>query len=87
MIAGVCAKAIALFRDEDPRFADWCARCAKEDFSFALAAMHQSQDNESAGARYTQLQMNAQAAISAMELYEAFGETEYLSVAFPLQEF
>lgn len=79
MIAGVCAKAIALFRDDDPRFADWCARCAKEDFSFALAAMHQSQDNESAGARYTQLQMNAQAAISAMELYEAFGETEYLS--------
>ena len=79
MIAGVCAKAISLFRDEDPRFADWCARCAKEDFSFALAAMHQSQDNESAGARYTQLQMNAQAAISAMELYEAFGETEYLS--------
>ena len=79
MIAGVCAKAIALFRDEDPRFADWCARCAKEDFSFAMAAMQQSQDNESAGARYTQLQMNAQAAISAMELYEAFGETEYLS--------
>ena len=80
MIAGVCAKAVALFRDEDPMFADWCARCAKEDFAFALASMNQSQDNEGAGSHYTQLQMNAQAAISAMELYEAFGEEEYLSL-------
>lgn len=78
LIAGVCAKAAALFRDSDPRFADWCARCAREDFAFALASMNQSQEGASAGARYDQLQMNAQAAVSAMELYEAFGDREYL---------
>lgn len=79
LIAGVCAKAVALFREDDPRFAGWCARCAREDFGFALAFMNQSSDGEASGARYPRLQIYAQGAVAAAELYEAFGEPEYLA--------
>ena len=81
MAAGVCAKAVSVYEKDDPMFADWCKRCAKEDFDFGVFSMNQKQDHENAGARYTRLQMNSQAAIAAMELFEAFGNEKYLNMA------
>ena len=75
--AGVCAKAYNLFKD-DGMFSAWCEHCAKEDFYFAVEGMNISVNT---GSAFTQLQLTAQAGISAMELYIAFNDDYYLEYA------
>ena len=77
LIAGVCAKAYTMFKD-DKNFSAWCEHCAKEDFYFALEAMNISVNT---GSNFTQIQLTSQAAVAAMELFLAFGDVLYLNQA------
>ena len=76
LVSSVFAQAAVIFQKEDPMYAALCARYAREDFAFGMEWMHQSPFQTFSFV--TQLQMNAQAALSAITLYNAFGDASYL---------
>lgn len=79
LTAGVFARAAAVFSQEDPMFGRLCGKCAKEDYFFGVDAMHEKTPKSFSA--MNQLQLNAQAALAAAELYRLFGEDCYLEDA------
>lgn len=66
------AAAFRMFREKDPAFADYCLRCAEEDFTFALERLFFENN------RYPAVQSIGQGSVAAAELYRATGKQEYL---------
>lgn len=73
--ANYCAQAVPFYINEDPVFANWCSRSAREDFAFA---------NQLLGASVTEkneADMYALALVSAMNMYRLTREQSYLDWA------
>lgn len=77
--AQVFAHAARAFRQEDPMYAVLCGRMAREDMVFGAQWVNRAPTQSFSFA--TQLQLNAQAALSETALYRAFGEQERLEQA------
>lgn len=77
--AQVFAHAARVFRQEDPMYAKLCGRMAREDIEFGVQWVNKAPAQSFSFA--TQLQLNAQAALSLAELYQTFGENEQLERA------
>lgn len=77
--AQVFAHAARVFKKEDPVYAALCGRMAREDMIFGAQWVNKAPAQSFSFA--TQLQLNAQAACSALELYRAFGEPEQIEQA------
>jgi hypothetical protein len=72
MSAMLCAKAARMFKEHDSVFASWCARCAKEDFTFG---------KEYSGVpkgEVPEVILYSQAAAAASEMYKTFADPEYI---------
>lgn len=77
--AQVFAKAAQVIKQTDPMYAALCGRLAREDFIFGAEWVGKQPTKSFSFA--TQLQLNAQAALSACELYRFTGERKYLDDA------
>lgn len=76
--AQVLAEASVLLREEDAAYAHMCECCAAEDYLFGVEWMHNPIASFSST---TPLQLNAQAALSAVELYKTLEDKRYLDDA------
>ena len=70
-----------LFRGVDDIFADYCLKCAKEDFKFGVEGMDIPKPPTFALSGSATGQINAQAGVAAMEIYRACGDKFYLDEA------
>lgn len=77
--AQVFAYAARAFREEDPMYAALCGRMAREDMTFGAQWIDKAPAQSFSFA--TQLQLNAQAALSETELYRTFGERKHIDSA------
>lgn len=64
------AKGAIAFKEEDPIFADYCLKCAKEDFCFAYKRTFYN--------RSVSVQTLGQGVVAAAELYNACGDEDIL---------
>jgi len=69
-----------VFRPLDPVFADYCLRCAAEDFQFALERMYLNHPKLSRPLP-VEVQLYGQGLVAAMELYKVTSDTRYLENA------
>ena len=77
--AQVFARAAQALRTEDPMYAALCGRMAREDFIFGSEWVGKAPAQSFSFA--TPLQLSAQAALSAVELYRLTGEASYIDAA------
>lgn len=73
--AYTCAYAVPFFADWDKLFADWCLRCAHEDFYFAEAKIDHCTERDLMVERYSEA-----VSVAAM-LYRVTGDKQYLDAA------
>ena len=71
--AALCAKGYKAF-SYDRIFAQWCLRCATEDYSFAVDAMN-------AAPVINEPSLFSQAALAALELHKITGDSSYMADA------
>lgn len=79
LTAGVFARAAAVLGAEDPMFGKLCEKCAREDYFFGVDAMYEKPAK--AFSTVSSFLLNAQAALAAIELYRAFGDSCFLEDA------
>jgi hypothetical protein len=73
--ATYCALAVPFYINEDPVFANWCSRSAREDFTFANQLLSASATEKNEADLY------ALALVSAMNMYRLTKEQSYLDWA------
>jgi len=73
--ASYCALAVPFYEDNDPVFARWCKNSAIEDFKFATEQLNPSTSTSN------EVELYAQATVSAMHLYRLTREPSYLDRA------
>lgn len=73
--ASYCAQAVPFYTNDDPVFAQWCNKCAVEDFKFACDQM------ENYASKKTEVELYSRALVSAMYLYRLTHHEYYLSQA------
>jgi hypothetical protein len=66
-----------LFQDIDPVFADWCRRCAEEDFRFGVEGYKNGVFTKRWG-KGPEVQVCGEGAFAAAELYALTGDESYL---------
>lgn len=79
LTAGVFARAAMVFQNEDPGYSAVCRRYAIEDYGFGVDGMQEKP--RKSFSTMTPFQLQAQAALAAIELYRMDGKKEYLKDA------
>ncbi len=73
--ASYCAMAVPFYNNNDPVFARWCYNSAIEDFKFAGDVLEKSVSTKN------EVELYAQAVVTAMHLYQLTRENSYLDFA------
>jgi len=70
-----------MYQDIDPVFADYCLKCAKDDFKFGYDRMHLNSLTYTGRNLPPEVQLNSQGIVAAAELYKTTGDKYYLEKA------
>lgn len=74
------AKAYSIYKDEDPIFADWCLRCAVEDYEHAVREIENGIYTKRWG-KTPESQLYGEAILTCVMLYNSTNESKYLDDA------
>lgn len=81
---GAATEAVAArtYRKTDPVFADYCLKCAKEDFKFGYERMYLTDSTYARENLPPEVQLHSQGLLASAQLYKTTGDLYYLEKAY-----